>query len=69
MEIPDAQCHPFRHRRADGGRSNHAGGDAARRRLAHASRATRSASISPIELLQQDSDLPGQLLQSLPMVY
>jgi hypothetical protein len=27
------------------------------------------ASISPIELLQQGSDLPGQLLQSLPMVY
>ena len=27
------------------------------------------ASISPIELLQQDSDLPGQLLQTLPMVY
>jgi len=27
------------------------------------------ASISPIELLQQGSDLPGQLLQTLPMVY
>jgi hypothetical protein len=27
------------------------------------------ASISPIGLLQQATDLPGQLLQSLPMVY
>jgi hypothetical protein len=27
------------------------------------------ASISPIELLQQGNDLPGQLLQTLPMVY
>ena len=27
------------------------------------------ASISPTELLQQATDLPGQLLQSLPMVY
>ena len=27
------------------------------------------ASISPIGFLQQATDLPGQLLQSLPMVY
>src|SRR5215831_13914669 len=45
MEIPDAQCHPFRHRRADGGRPDPAGGDAARCRLAHASRATPSAGV------------------------
>src|SRR6516225_8159497 len=31
-EILDAQCQPFRHRRADRGRPDHAGGDAARRR-------------------------------------
>src|SRR6516225_5669596 len=45
MEIPDAQCHPFRHRRADGGRPDPAGGDAAGRCLAHAGRATRSAGV------------------------
>jgi len=27
------------------------------------------ASVSPLERMQQASDLPGQLLQSLPMVY
>jgi hypothetical protein len=27
------------------------------------------ASVSPLELMQQPSDLPGQLLQTLPMVY
>src|SRR2546429_6584988 len=39
MEIPDAQCHPFRHRRADGGRPDPAGGGAPRRRLAPPARA------------------------------